>query len=234
MDTKAPFKPYNQGQITFLPPSLEELIPENHIVRAVDSIIENIDTAPLYERYEGIGASSYNPVMMLKIIIYAYTQKVFSCRSIAKNCRENVMFMWLSGMNTPDYKTIDRFRNERMKDIIQDIFPEVITLLHIKGYIRPESYFPGEEGAEGGKWNDEKLREKCAGLLEAIDEVERRDTREYGEEDLPEINAGKNIDIQSIKETGNKINKKISRKPEESKGIWKEIKKLWAGFSEIK
>ena len=64
MDKKPSFKPYNQGQITFLPPSLEELIPEDHIVRIVDSAIENIDTKPLYEKYEGGGASSYNPVMM--------------------------------------------------------------------------------------------------------------------------------------------------------------------------
>ena len=234
MDKKASFKPYNQGQITFLPPSLEELIPENHIVRVVESAIDNIDTRPLYERYEGGGTSSYNPVMMLKIIIYAYTQKVFSCRSIAKNCRENVMFMWLSGMNMSDYKTIDRFRSERMKDIIRDIFSEVIALLHSKGYIKPESYFPDGERIEYGKVFDEKLREKCAELLEKIDEVELRDNREYGEEDLPELNAGKDIDSQLIRETTDKINEKLGQKPEYGRSIWKGLKKLWTGFPRTK
>jgi len=246
MDKKASFKPYNQGQITFLPPSLEDLIPENHIVRVVDTTIDNIDTKPLYEKYEGGGASSYNPVMMLKIIVYAYTQKIFSCRNIAKNCRENIMFMWLSGMNMPDYKTIDRFRSERMKDVILDIFPEVIALLHSKGYIRLENYFTDctkhETGASKENWTwgrntkrfNEKLREKCVELLEAIDEVERRDTQEYGEEDLPELNAGKDIDSQSIKEMTEKINEKLSQKPESRENIWKRLKRFWTGFPRSK
>ncbi len=221
MDKKAPFKPYNQGQITFLPPSLEELVPENHIARVVDSIIEKIDTSPLYEKYEGIGTSSYNPVMMLKVLIYAYTQKIFSCRDIAKCCRENVIFMWLSGMNMPDHKTIDRFRSERMKDTISDVYPEVILLLCSKGYIRPANYFSDGERIEYGKAFDEKLREKCAGMLETIDEAE---------EDLPELNTGKDFDSQSVRQAADRINKKLGSKPGEGKGIWSELKKLWTGF----
>lgn len=239
MDKKPSFKPYNQGQITFLPPSLEELIPEDHIVRVVDSAIEDIDTKPLYDKYEGGGASSYNPVMMLKIIIYAYTQKIFSCRGIAKNCRENIMFMWLSGMNMPDYKTIDRFRIERMKDAITDIFTEVIALLYSKGYIKPERYFP-DTGKDNWAWVKnprrfhESLREKCEELLEGIDEIERQDTWEYGEEDVPEISAGKNIDAQSIRDTTERINEKLSQKSEDRTSRWDGLKKLLGGFSKIR
>ena len=246
MDKKPSFKPYNQGQITFLPPSLEELIPEDHIVRIVDSAIENIDTKPLYEKYEGGGASSYNLVMMLKIIIYAYTQKIFSCRGIAKNCRENIMFMWLSGMNMPDYKTIDRFRVQRMKDIIPDIFTEVIAMLHSKGYIKLEKYFlestriKPDAGKDSWSWVknpkkfNEKLREKCEELLESIGEIERQENQEFGEEDLPELKAGKDIGSQSILDTADKINKKLSRKPEDSTNRWEGLKKLWRGFSGVK
>ena len=234
MDKKPAFKPYNQGQITFLPPSLEDLIPENHIVRIVDSAIENIDIRPLYEKYEGGGASSYNPVMMLKIIVYAYTQKIFSCRNIAKNCRENIMFMWLSGMNMPDYKTIDRFRIERMKDVIPDIFSEVIALLHSKGYMKLENYFSDGAKVESGKGFNEKLKEKCSELLYAIDEIERQDTREYGEEDLPELNAGKDFDSQSIRETTDKINEKLHQRPENRSGIVGGLKRLWESFTKTK
>ena len=239
MDKKPSFKPYNQGQITFLPPSLEDLIPENHIVRVVDNAIENIDTKPLYGKYEGVGASSYNPVMMLKIIIYAYTQKIFSCRSIAKNCRENIMFMWLSGMNMPDYKTIDRFRIERMKDVIPDIFTEIIALLHSKGYIKLERYFP-DSNKESWAWVKnprrfhEGLREKCEELLQSIDEIERQDTREYGEGDLPELNAGADIDAQSIRDTTDRINEKLGLKLGDRTSRWDGLKKLWRGFSRTK
>jgi hypothetical protein len=172
--------------------------------------------------------------MMLKIIIYAYIQKIFSCRNIAKNCRENIMFMWLSGMNMPDYKTIDRFRIERMKDVILDIFSEVIVLLHSKGYIKLESYFPDGAKVESGKGFNEKLKEKCGSLLEAIDEIERKDDQEYGEEDLPELNAGKDIDSQSIREMTDKINEKLIQKPEDRGGIWKGLKKFWVSLPRTK
>ena len=246
MEKKPSFKPYNQGQITFLPPSLEDLIPENHIVRVVDGAMDNINTKPLYEKYEGGGASSYNPVMMLKIIVYAYTQKIFSCRNIAKNCRENIMFMWLSGMNMPDYKTIDRFRSERMKDVILDVFTEVAALLHSKGYMQLESYFSDSskiesgEGRENWTWGrnakgfKEKLRESCEELLVTIDEIERQDNQKYGEADLPELNAGKDIDPQAIREMTDKLNERLIKKPEDRRNMWEGLKKLWGGFPRTK
>jgi len=72
MKKRPSFIPYNQDQITFLPPSLEGLIPENHVVRVVNRAIDNINLSGLMSKYDGGGRSSYNPVMMLKIIIYAY------------------------------------------------------------------------------------------------------------------------------------------------------------------
>jgi transposase len=82
------FIPYQQHQLTLLPPSLEELIPEKHIVRVVNRTIDSLDLTKLYERYEGGGRSSFHPAMMLKVVIYAYTQKIYTCRLIAKECRE--------------------------------------------------------------------------------------------------------------------------------------------------
>ena len=80
-------------------------------------------------RYPGGGNSNYNPVMMTKLIVYAYTDKVFSCRRISKAARENIMYMWLCGGNPPSFMAINRFRSERMKDIILEVFAEVVDLL---------------------------------------------------------------------------------------------------------
>lgn len=93
------FKSYEQNQPLLLPPNLEELIPSGHLVRVVDDIIEQIDIDPLIRQYKGGGTSAYHPKMLVKVIIYAYTQRLFSSRQIAKALRENVNFMWLSGMN---------------------------------------------------------------------------------------------------------------------------------------
>jgi len=66
--------------------------------------------ARIFSQYQGGGTSSYHPVMLLKILIYAYSQKIYSSREIAKAVRENVNFMWLAGGNKPDFRTISDFR----------------------------------------------------------------------------------------------------------------------------
>ena len=93
-----------------IPPSWEELIPADHIVRVVNRAIEQIDLEPLLKQYKGGGTSSYHPKMLLKVLIFAYCQRVYSSRRIAKALRENIHYIWLSGGNQPDFRTINRFR----------------------------------------------------------------------------------------------------------------------------
>lgn len=59
------------------------------------------------------GASRYNPVMLLKVMIYYYMTGIYSSRQIAKQCRENINVMWLAGSQTPDFRTINKFRGEK-------------------------------------------------------------------------------------------------------------------------
>ncbi|MBK9008890.1 MAG: transposase [Anaerolineae bacterium] len=95
------FKPYAMEQLSLLPPSLEELIPEKHLVRVVNRVVDELDIEPLLAKYKGGGTSSYHPRMMLKVIVYAYTQKIYSSRKIEKALWENIGFMWISGGNRP-------------------------------------------------------------------------------------------------------------------------------------
>jgi transposase len=110
-DKQITFKPYSMEQMSLLPPSLEELIPEHHLVRVVNRVVEELDLAPLLAKYKGGGASSYHPKMMLKVIVYAYTQKIYSSRKMEKALWENIGFMWLSGGNRPDFHTLNNFRS---------------------------------------------------------------------------------------------------------------------------
>ena len=69
---KITYKEYTMEQPSLLPPSLGELILEDHLVRVVNCVIEQIDIKPLLEKYKGGGTSIYHPRMMLKVIVYAY------------------------------------------------------------------------------------------------------------------------------------------------------------------
>lgn len=129
------FKEDKRNQDLLFPPNLSDLIPENDLVRTVDNVIDKINTNFLLESYKPGGTSIYHPKMMLKVIIYAYTQKVYSSREIAKALRQNINFMWLSGMQTPDFRTLNYFRGKRLKSEIERIFTEFTTFLYEHGQV---------------------------------------------------------------------------------------------------
>ena len=129
------FKDYNPNQIMLLPPSLEELIAANHPVRVVNRIIDTIDVDTLLRQYKGGGTSSYHPRMLLKVLVYSYLCNVFSSRKMECALKENIHFMWLSGMSYPDHNTLNRFRSDRLKDVLKEIFAQVVLLLVESGHV---------------------------------------------------------------------------------------------------
>ncbi len=219
------FKPYEQNQPMLLPPNLEELIPSGHLVRVVDEIIERIDIEPLIRQYKGGGTSAYHPKMLIKVIVYGYTQRIFSSRQIAKALREKINFMWLSGMNRPDFRTINRFRGKIMKAVIDEVFYAVVEQLLDQGYIDLEKYFIDGTKIEANAnkysfvWrkSTEKykasLQEKVRALLDEIDELEAEEEAEYGDKDLEEVGEGKEIDSEELKQVADKINQKLKKDP---------------------
>jgi hypothetical protein len=79
--------------------------------------------------------------MMLKVMVYAYTQRIYTSRRIAKALRENIQFMWISGMNRPDFRTINRFRSSVMKDVVDEVFTSVLQFLIEKKFVKLENYY---------------------------------------------------------------------------------------------
>src|SRR4030067_1143026 len=120
------FKPYVMNQPHLLPPSYDELIEPGHLVRVVSEAIDKLDLSPLLAQYKGGGTSSYHPQMLLKVLVYAYCSQIYSSRRIAAALRENIHLMWLSGGNRPDFRTINDFRSQRMKAVLDEVFDEVV------------------------------------------------------------------------------------------------------------
>lgn len=104
---------YNQSNGYLLPPYIEELIPVDHVARVVNRVVDLLSIRELTSQEKVEGHPVYHPRMMLKILIYAYSQKVCSSRVIARRCGEDVVFMWLSGTQKPDFRTISDFRKKQ-------------------------------------------------------------------------------------------------------------------------
>ena len=85
---KITYKPYNQNEQWLLPPSLNGLVPQNHFVRIVSKTVDELEIEEVFARNtKGGGASRYNPVMLLKLLMYCYMTGIYSSRQIAKQCR---------------------------------------------------------------------------------------------------------------------------------------------------
>ena len=132
---KVKFKVYTPNQGYLFPPSVEDFIPDNHPVRVVNQVIDQINIDQLIERYKGGGTSSYHPRMLLKVLVYAYLSNIYSSRKIEEALMQNVFFMWLSGMNKPDHNTINRFRSDRLKDVLKSVFGQIVLLLAEQGVL---------------------------------------------------------------------------------------------------
>ena len=241
--SKAKFIKYEQDQIMLLPPSIEEMIPEKHIVRTVNRVIETMDLKALINSYKGGGRSSYNPVMMLKVLVYAYVMKIYSSRRIAKALREDINFMWISGQQIPDFRTINNFRSSRLKTTIEEIFSSMIIFLTEGKYIKLENYFVDGTKLEASAnrysyvWASntrrykDGVKEKIKDLLREIEKVNQEENETYGEKDLEELGEEAEISSESIEEEVKRLNKIISQignnpEPEKKKKIKKAAAEL--------
>jgi len=133
--TKVIFKSYNPNDSLLLPPCLGDYLPQNHRARVVSAIIDRLDISDIESGYKGGGTSSYNPRMLLKVIVYAYLNNVYSGRQMEKLLVENIAYMWLSGMQTPDFRTINLFRSKRLAGRFDSIFTQIVVLLHDEGLV---------------------------------------------------------------------------------------------------
>lgn len=118
-----------------LPPDLDELIDINHPVRVINTVLDNLDIEKITKKYKGGGTSSYHPRMLLKVLVYAYISNEYSSRRIEALLTRDVQFMWLAGMSRPDHNTINRFRSEKLKGVLKDVFTQIVTLLVNSGHI---------------------------------------------------------------------------------------------------
>ena len=195
--SKAVFKQYYQGQVCMFPMSLDEKISADAPVRLVNQIVDEFDISKVIDTYKGGGSSSYNPRMMLKLVLYGYLNNMYSCRKIEKQNLENIHYMWLTGMQTPDHNTINNFRSKNLKDTIHELFTQVVLILVEMGHLSLDVIYTDGTKMESRAnrytfvWrktvekNKAKLEAKIQKVLEQIDEGIAQDNQPDDEPPTP-------------------------------------------------
>ena len=187
---KLAIKSDNRKQNLLLPPSLEELVPENHMVRVVDAVIDRLDISDILSTYRGGGNSAFNPKMMLKVLVFAYLSNVYSSRRIEELLKRDIYFMWLAGMKRPDFRTINYYRGKRLKEGFDAVFTQVVRLLHEEGFVSLKvQYIDGTKiESVANKYTfvwrgsvekyDARLKAKTEALLRQIEQSHAIENRE--------------------------------------------------------
>ncbi len=183
-------KPYERNAELW-GPSPDAVLPEGHLARVVDELVEAIDGLERFNEpfRHTPGEPAYNVKMLLKVLLYAYGRGIPSSREMARQCEESLAFRYLTGHARPDHRTLSRFRRKR-RHLIRWVFKQVVRLGRAEGLVRLglvalDSVRVQANARAGSKRTVEEVRQELEDLEAYLAQVEREDRREdevYGEE----------------------------------------------------
>ncbi|MDI9260647.1 IS1182 family transposase [Alicyclobacillus sendaiensis] len=210
------FRGHNHDQLLLLPPDLNEWLPEDHLARFISDVVDQMDTSAITEPYERElrGYPPYHPVMLLKVLIYAYCTGVFSSRKIAAACEDVVAFRWLSANQCPDFRTISDFRKRHLH-VFKELFLQVLRIAQSAGMVKM-----GHVALDGTKiranaskhkamsygrmkQEEQRLRQEIAELVRDAERTDKREDKLYGNargDELPEELARRQSRLAKIQE----------------------------------
>ena len=187
------YRPYVPEQDLLLPPSLRDWLPEDHLAFLVSDLVDHLDRSAITAIYEAEerGYPPYHPVMLTKVLVYAYCVGVFSSRRIQRRLVEDIAFRVLAAGNAPDFRTIADFRKTHLP-ALRGFFEQVLRLARDLGTLRV-----GRVAIDGSKVKanaskhkamsydrlrakQQQLRDEVTQLLAQAEAADAAEDAEYG------------------------------------------------------
>ena len=211
------FRPYDRDQMFLMPISMRDWLPGDHLAYFISDVVDEMDLSAIMVRYEGEerGYPPYHPLMMVKVLLYAYCVGVPSSRKIAKRLDEDIGFRVIAANNTPDFRTISDFRKDHL-EALSGLFLQVLKLCERAGVVKL-----GHVSLDGTKvkanaskhkamsygrmkQEEERLKGEIEGLLRQAREVDEEEDRRYGKDkrgdELPKELAFRESRLKKIRE----------------------------------
>ncbi len=126
------FYEYNPEQAYLLPPSVRQVLGEEHLCFFVHRAVEKLDLREFEQGYGDEGHPAYHPALLLKVWLYAYALGVTSSRRLEQRVREDLAFRYLAGGAQPDFWALNEFR-KRHGRAMNDVFTQVLELARSLG-----------------------------------------------------------------------------------------------------
>ncbi len=184
----------SREQFTFLPSSIEDYVAENDPVRAYDAMIDSMDIEVLGLNidHHKVGNSSYDPISMLKLLVYGYSYGWRSSRKLERATHHNLSFIWLMGGLKPDHKTISNFRKNNKK-VLQKVLKQSVRICIELNLIEGNCLFLDSTKIKGASSTSRtvtksRLQEKLSSidkrietLIDKCDEIDNQEDGSYVE-----------------------------------------------------
>src|SRR5580692_1180488 len=198
------FYDYNPEQAYLLPPSVREILGNEHLCFFVHRVVEELNLERFVEAYSEEGHPAYHPALMLKVWLYAYALGITSSRRLEERIKEDLALRYLAGGARPDYWALNDFRR-RQKGGVNEVFTQVVELARSLGmgklgHVAIDSTRIAANAAADSVETEEKLRGERAKIRKQI----RRWQRQCEAED-PNEGAGTEVAGEALKQLEKKL-----------------------------
>jgi len=219
-----PFKkdPVEFNQRVLFPTNIFDLLPKDHSCFVYEDIFEQLATSSVEKLFSIRGQNAYHPKLITSILIYAYTQGVFSSREIEKKCHENLSFMFISHSNCPNFRVLSDFRKDNY-EFFKDCFKQSVLLAKEAGMVSL-----GHVSLDGSKFKantskhkamsygrlkakEKELTQEIEALIAKADKCDKEEDEEYKDNsgyEIPEELKNKEKRLAKIKEAKEALEKR--------------------------
>jgi transposase len=229
------FRTCSLDQPFLLPPSLQDWLPPHHLARFIAEVVDELDLGVIcadYDRKDGRGLAAYHPVMLTRVLLYAYCVGVTSSRRIEKATYEDLAVRYLAADQHPDHDTIAAFRQEHLKEL-GALFVQALRMCQRAGLVKL-----GNVALDGTKIQasasrqcsvsyarlteqEEALRDMVERLLGQAGETDREEDEAYGKgrsgEELPPELADAEKRLKKIREAKRALAQEAAQALEEAR-----------------
>jgi transposase len=131
------FREWNPEQGLMFPPRPMDFVGPDDLVQFIMNLVrEELDLSEILNEYqEERGYPPYHPVMMTALLLYSYCQGNYSSRRLARACKQRVDYLALTGMQKPDHRTVNLFRQRHLQ-ALAGLFEQVLQLCEKAGLVK--------------------------------------------------------------------------------------------------
>jgi transposase len=221
------FEPIDRDTPTMFPASVQHYIAQKHLARHVVEIVEMLDVRLIENAYSGRGSKAYHPRMLLSLLIYGYSQGIFSSRKLERASMELIPMRFICGNLSPDHDTIATFRRRFIEEI-KPLFKQVLTICRKMGHlkaghvsldgtkIKADASKHRAMSWEGATRLEKRLEEEVDELLRLAEEADQADSAAHPEDvSIPEELERREERLKFIREAKTKIEARAKERHEE-------------------